>query len=50
MNKRIHQKITSETNHENNIDNAIKAVNCSIELKAIEHIYVCSLVLEMLNP
>ena len=39
-----------ETNYENNLDNTIKNVNNSIELKAIDNIYVCSLVLEMVNP
>lgn len=39
-----------ETNYENNLDSTIKTVNNSIELKAVDHIYVCSLVLEMLNP
>lgn len=38
-----------ETNYENNLDNTIKTVNNSIELKAIDHIYVCSLVLEIVN-
>lgn len=44
------QKVIFETNYENNLDNAIKTVNNSIKLKAIDHIYVCSFVLEMLNP
>ena len=45
-------KAILETNYENNLDSTIKTVNSSIELKAIDpiFIYVCSLVLEMLNP
>lgn len=43
-------KAIFETNYDNNLDNSIKTVNNSIELKAVDHIYVCSLVLELLNP
>lgn len=39
-----------EINYENNLDNIIDTVNNSIELKAVDHIYVCSLILELLNP
>jgi len=43
-------KAIFETDYENNLDSTIKTVNNSIELKAVDHIYVCSLVLELLNP
>jgi len=44
-------KVIFQTNsgYENNLDNTIKTVNNSIELKAIDHIYVCSLVSEIVN-
>lgn len=39
-----------ETNYESKLDDVINTVNTSIELKAIDSIYICSLVLESLNP
>ena len=43
-------KVIFETNYENNLDNAINSVNNSIQLKAVDHIDICSLILEIMNP
>lgn len=43
-------KAIFETTYENNLDTTIQTVNNSIELKAVDNIYVCSLVLEIFNP